>query len=125
LDRPEIIGWLMGKGVRRLELNNVPQGLELQGYPGWSFSLHLPEVLLSVMRPCPGEGEDFRSKAVCPRGDGAPVSWDCHQLPASLIRRDNGLYYQNAIEPPNMSNTVDRIVIKKFGKETHLVALNP
>jgi len=113
LDRPELRSWFLSRGVRRAEIDNTGQGIELAGLPGWSYSLHAPEVLVAAMRRCPGPGEDFSAPAECPSSRcGAPaVTWTAPAFPAPLRRRQNALYYDWPGLPENLEALpIDRIV---------------
>ena len=116
LDRPELISWFLSRGVRRAEIDNTGQGIELAQNPGWSWSLHAPEVLVAVMRHCPGAGEDFSAAAACPsnRCASPAVPWSVPGYPVALQRRQNALYYQWPHLPPNLQALpIDRIVRRK------------
>jgi len=113
LDRPEILSYLSKYGIRRVELSNTAQGIELSRIADWSYSLHVPEVLVSVFRQCPGKGENFNRLRRCGeqtcKGDEKP--WHLASLPADLFRRDNALYYRCRKLPANLAALpVDRIV---------------
>ena len=113
LDRTSIIEFLGSRGVCRCELSNVAHGLDLNSTPGWSYSLHVPEVLLAVMRGCPGEGEDFSTRRGCCPGncDTNVVPWRTGAFPVDLFRRGNALYYHHSTPPKNLAALpIDRIV---------------
>jgi hypothetical protein len=115
VDKPEAIALLGRYGIGRCELSNAAQGLAL-AFSGLRYTLHMPEVLVTVMRTCPGRGEDFnRPPAACPcTGDpaaGRPVAWSHATLPVALFRRDNALYYHWPAIPDDLHRLpVDRIV---------------
>ena len=113
IDKPAVISWLMARGICRAEVDNTGQGIELATVPGWSYSLHVPEVLVAVMRSCPGAGEDFAAGPACPsaRCAQSPVAWSIAGFPAVLWRHQNALYY-NWTRPPHELDSlpVDRIV---------------
>jgi hypothetical protein len=113
LDRPELISWFISRGVRRAEIDNTGHGIEIMGFPGWSYSLHTPEVLVAVMRRCPGTGEDFSAPSACPSSRcGEPaVEWETPGFPAPLQRRQNALFYEWPRLPDNLESLpIDRIV---------------
>ncbi len=113
LDRPEILSYLSKYGIRRVELSNVAQGIELSRCADWSYTLHMPEVLVSVFRQCPGKGEDFNRLRRCGEQtcSGDEIPWHLDGLPADLFRRDNALYYRCYERPGNLATLpVDRIV---------------
>jgi hypothetical protein len=104
---------LRSLGVRRGELNNPGHGLSLDRRPGFAYSLYVPDVLLSVMRFCPGPGEDFR--APCDGLSGfcrqKEVPWHYKGFPVGLTRTGNALYYKNPRLPGNLEKLpIDRIV---------------
>ena len=118
LDRPELISWFMSRGVRRAEIDNTGHGIELAGFPGWSYSLHVPEVLVAVMRRCPGVGEDFSAPAACPssRCVAPAVEWKMPGSPAALKRKQNALFYERPDLPDNFESLpIDRIVQRAMG----------
>jgi hypothetical protein len=119
LDRPELISWFLSRGVRRAEIDNTGQGIELVRHPGWWWSLHAPEVLVAVMRQCPGAGEDFNAQAACPstRCVAPVVPWSVPGYPVALQRRQNALYYQWPHLPANLEGLpIDRIVRRQAGQ---------
>lgn len=114
IDKHETISFLTDSGIHRCELNNVAQGIELN-LSGYTYSLHVPEVLVSVMRRCPGDGENLNQEAVCPCpgiNSNQKIVWWCHHdLPVDLFRHDNALYYQWPELPANLDRLpIDRIV---------------
>lgn len=120
-DKPEAIAFLSHLGIDRCELSNAAQGIELT-FPGLCYTLHVPEVLATVMRICPGDGENFNIKPHCPciglPSAGKAVRWSHATLPFDLFRRDNALYYNNATEPDNLKFLpVNRIVYGLSGDE--------
>lgn len=121
-DRPETISWFQSIGVRRAEIDNTGHGIDLAGFPGWWFSLHAPEVLVAVMRRCPGLGEDFGAPAACPSSRcGAPaVEWKMPGFPVALRRRQNALFYDWPDLPGNLASLpIDRIVRRERAEPTH------
>ena len=111
--RPELISWFLSRGVRRAEIDNTGHGIGLEEFPGWTYSLHAPEVLVAVMRRCPGIGEDFSAPAACPSNRcGEPaVEWKAPGFPVALQRRQNALYYEWSGLPDNIASLpIDRIV---------------
>jgi hypothetical protein len=115
IDRPEVVAFLVGLGARRCELNNTPQGISLTRQDGWSYSLHLPEILLSVMHRCPNAGAREADIDGCrcgdPASEGAP--WVCPGYPLPLVRRSNALFYHWDEMPPNLGSLpIDRIVYR-------------
>ena len=114
VDKKEAIALLSCYGVQRCELNNVAQGIAL-AFSDMRYTLHLPHVLVSVMRTCPGENEDFNVRRQCPcsprTAAGRAIVWSHRTLPFELYRRDNALYYEQPEPPDNLDTLpVDRIV---------------
>lgn len=114
VDRAEAIALLSHYGVQRCELNNTAQGIDL-GSSDLRYTLHLPHVLVSVMRTCPGDREDFNARPQCPcspqSASGQTIPWFHSTLPFDLFRRDNALYYKWPEPPENLDSLpVDRIV---------------
>lgn len=110
-DKPDAIAFLSHLGIDRCELSNAAQGIELT-FPGLCYTLHVPEVLVTVMRNCPGDGENFNTKSHCPCKADKAVRWSNKNLPFDLFRRDNALYYNWAAYPDNLDSLpVDRIVL--------------
>lgn len=115
LDKPSVLAFLMGCGVHRAEISNPGQGVELIRRPGWSYSLHVPDVLVAVMRNCPAGGEDFDHAAPCRSGGCGltEITWRLDGLSVDVIRRGNGLYYRWPQLPPNLALLpIDRIVYR-------------
>ena len=122
MDRQDIIEFLVSLGVQRCEISNVSQGMELAQHPKWAYSLHVPDVLLAVMRRCPAAGENLNAAACLRESDvpgscGGPcVPWSVEGLPAGVFRRDNALYYRNSRLPTEMASLpFDRIVYRHRG----------
>ncbi len=119
VDKPEAIALLSRCGIGRCELSNAAQGIELD-FAGLRYTLHVPDVLVTVMRLCPGDGEDFNKSPQCPCPDVPPgsgaVKWSHPTLAFDLFRRDNALYYQRTAYPDNLHTLpVDRIVYPQDG----------
>jgi hypothetical protein len=116
LDKADLIAFFTGLGLHRCEISNVAQGIELTPVPQWSYSLHTPEVLVAVMRECPGDGEDFNYPKSCSPGrcSGSEISWRSSVVPVDLFRRDNALYYRWANLPDRIDSIpIDRMVHHK------------
>lgn len=113
LDKPPVIDFLMGCGVHRAEISNPSHGIELTGLPGLSYSLHMPEILVAIMRYCPASGEDFNHTALCQSNncDRTETIWHLDGVPVQIFRRGNGLYYRQPQLPANLASLpIDRIV---------------
>jgi len=102
LDRPEVVAWLLSLGVRRGELSAVAQGVEIGRYDGWSWSLHVDDVLVTIQRRCDECAEPVRP---C---ESAPQPWAL-----GLWRWGNGWYYR--AEGGAVAG-VDRVVRRGAGR---------
>jgi len=116
LDRVDVISLLRSFGANRCEISNTLQGIEIRHTPGFFYSLYIPEVLLSVMRKCPGKKEDMSTLPACSFSKcREEVSWRCLGFPVDVVRRGNGLYYKNPNMPSNMELLpIDRVVHLEF-----------
>lgn len=115
-DRPRVVSFFQAMGVRRCEVSDVAQGLELTERPDWSYSLHVSDVPVSVMRHCPGQREDLTAPPPCRECPKEPVEveWRSPALPAGLFRRDNALYYRRPDGPASpIPSAVDRVVMRR------------
>lgn len=103
-ERPSMVAFAVRLGVRRAEINQLPQGLAMAAEPGWHYSLHLPEVLVALMRQCAGG---------CPAGGCGKVEeeWEARCGGMKLVRRGNGLYYRGVGGVGELEGMgVDRVV---------------
>ncbi len=113
VDRLAAIDFLNKLGLTRCELNNVCQGLKLRPGGTMSYSLHLPDVLVSVMRACPALGEDFDPATPCQDStcDGRQVAWIADDDSIPLFRQANALYYRHDNPPADLATMpIDRLV---------------
>jgi len=113
LDRPDAIAWFRSLGVTRGEVSNVGQGLATVGGEGWSYSLHVPWVIVSVLRACPRSRERVRLASPCAREGCTPTeaAWRHEGFPVELRRRDNALVYEWPSVPDDLpALSIDRIV---------------
>jgi len=96
LDIPEVLSFLRQLGVRRLEISNVMQGVQMRLASGWRVSLHLPEVPVTVAR------YHWRDSG---------TEWLHPTFPVALQQRDNIIYYRNSNKPRDLhSLRIDRLV---------------
>lgn len=111
LDCPETLALLYSYGVKRFEINNLLQGIDLDVPHNWRISIHIPEVLISIARDC-----TFFSSRIC---SGAPESlcytrFPClrpNAFPVTVFRRGNAWYYQNPVLPDNINSLgIDRLL---------------
>jgi hypothetical protein len=104
--------YLTEMGISRYELNNIPQGISLLSNK-IKYSLYYPDVLISLMRQCPGGGENFNNHKKCshPCNENEKVTWHNDSMPYQFFRLNNGLYYNQTKLPENLQSiSVDRIV---------------
>jgi len=122
LDSPLYQGLLREWGVRRVELDNLLQGVEA-GLGGSEIraSLHLPYAVVSTTRLCLTAGCDvvgaeetvgiFPCRRECQRYTFKlthPV------MPVPIIRQGNTMFFKNDRLPENMtSQNIDRLVVAK------------
>ena len=113
LDKPRVLSFLSSLGIGRCELNNPGQGIELASSPCWCYSLHVPDVIVSVLQQCPGPEEDFLHTTCCNTNScmQAAVRWQCDGYPSDLFRRGNAIFYRWPHLPLNLTALpIDRIV---------------
>ena len=113
--------FLSGRGIRRVELDNLLQGLSLDEFRGRGIgcSLHVPFGYISVSRSCPHS-----------RNRGSPVNkpagGNCRreclenrywlrnpQMPVPLLLRGNAVFFENKIVNESAlreAGIIDRIV---------------
>ncbi len=98
IDIPEVLTFLHHLGVRRFEVSNTLQGVELKLAPDWNVTLHIPEVPVAISRHrCPDSGSQ----------------WLHPTFPVPLQQRDNMIYYFNNIAPSSKQLLfVDRVVYR-------------
>lgn len=99
--------------IKRIELDNVLQGLDLSGLDGFNFSLHIPFVYVTLSRYCqyhtkrragleflPCINKNCPSKEIFNKAIGTPV-----------FMRGNALFYRNYFLPEGIRDSkIDRIV---------------
>jgi len=116
IDKDETIAYLSECEIKRCELSNVAQGINLSKTK-YRYSLHVPDVLVSVMRKCPGNEENFNRPSSCPCSNISSseneIKWSHPSFPVDIFRRDNALYYKFPALPDNLLYLpIDRIVYK-------------
>lgn len=95
---PEVLSFFTQLGVQRLEISNVLQGIEMTPGPGWSVSLHLPEVPVALARH---------------NWSGNGNQWLHPSFPVDLYKRNNMIFYRNYDKPENLSKLqIDRLVYR-------------
>jgi hypothetical protein len=116
VDKPSAQACLVAWNVHRCELANLPQGIRLDHSEGMAYSLHVPDVPVTVLRRCPGPDEDVTRPRTCGANAcaGSQSEWTLKNPPLTLRRRDNALYYRNASLPENLADLpVDRLVVDR------------
>lgn len=112
--KPLVQAFFEKRGIHRCELNLPPAGVEWHDMPSWSVSVHVSDVLLSVMRQCPGSHENFNRPATgCPGHcqQSGKVDWHLTEDGIHIFRRYNGLYYHPA-RPDWIGAAIDRYVFR-------------
>ncbi len=95
---PEVISFLHGLGIRRLEVSNTLQGIRMTLNTGWCVTLHLPEVPIAIAR------HSWRDSG---------NQWLHSTFPVALYQRDNMVFYRNDETPPNLACLgIDRLVYR-------------
>ncbi len=95
---PEVLSLVQQLGVRRIEISNTLQGVEMDLDRGWGVSLHLPEVPVAIAR---------RS------WDPREAHWLHPTFPVTLRHRDNMIFYCNNSEQVKAHPLrVDRLVYR-------------
>lgn len=113
LARSKILQHFTSKGIHRCEISNTPQGIILNEVSTVSFSLHVSDIPLAVIRQCPGKGEDYEKRSTCPKCTPAPIPYICPTFPTKVYRRENGLFYLNTQLPDNLNDLpIDRIIYR-------------
>lgn len=118
LASPELQAFLLEIGVRRVELDNVVQGLELRLDGAIRASLYVPYVYVASGRKClfhriaTGSDETYRSGSGCGRPCRDLSLWGGLADPLErVLISENAHYYENALVPEDLAAlNVDRIV---------------
>ena len=121
LDVPIYNRFLQGNNIRRAELDNPLQGLDLSGVPGsLSLSLYVPFAYVTTTRFC------LVANCDVPEKKGFIGVFPCHKecrkytfyldnavMTTHLIRRGNTIFYKNTNVPEELKDShIDRIVIE-------------
>ncbi|HEX7681869.1 MAG TPA: hypothetical protein VF713_27365 [Thermoanaerobaculia bacterium] len=117
LDAPAAYELLFQYGVRRLEINNLLQGIDIEPPDGWHVSLHVPDVLVALARDCAAMPAPENAGAwSCRNGCPPPAVWRHESVPVDLIQRANAVYYLNPSTPAFRKDLpIDRIVLSTDG----------
>jgi len=109
--------FLLDNGVRRVEFDNVIQGVDFN-FEGMELSLYMPFVYVTTTRACLVNACDIPEK-----GELVgifPCQRECQKyafylkskvMPAALVRMGNTLFFKNEELPENL-NQVSRLVIE-------------
>lgn len=109
--------FLLENGVRRVEFDNVLQGIDFD-FEGMELSLYMPFAYVTTTRACLVNKCDTPEKGE--RVDISPCQRECQKytfylksdvMPVDLVRRGNTLFFENGEIPPGMQR-VSRIVIE-------------
>lgn len=110
-----ILNFLKSKNIKRIELNNVSQGVNLENIKNnFDFSLHVPFVCVSVTRYCglefKNEPNEFEIKE-CQAKACKNIELYNKDLKKLIFRSGNAFFYKNNILPENIQySKIDRIV---------------
>jgi len=116
LDAPGTLDLLRTRGINRLEVSNLLQGIEMASSPGWRVSLHLPEVIIAVSRKCP-QMRKRCSSAVAPACATRVEQVARKDFPVPLYHAQNAWFYDNPDMPVDLPGLgIDRIV-RRMHKE--------
>lgn len=116
IDRPDVIELLQQWGISRAEMSNTIQGVSLQGSLGWSYSLHVDDVLVTVARWCDALAQVPRGESACAACQSVEQRWQWHTAagPLALVRLDNALFGCGGPRPENLGDLpVDRLVKRR------------
>ena len=96
IETPAVLSFLKDLGVRRYEVSNLLQGLEIKPVRDWHVTLHLPEVPVAIAR------HGWRDRG---------SKWLHASFPLALCHRDNMVFYCNHRLPENIQGLgIDRFV---------------
>lgn len=117
-DAPHLRGFLAGLSVRRLELDNLLQGIRRED-GALPASLYHPYAYVSTTRLCllmRGDRPDKNSRSLgrcskeCGRYD---VTLTHHEMPVPLLLKGNAYFFRNDTMPENLAQLgVDRLVLQ-------------
>jgi hypothetical protein len=113
LDKKFTLDYFQNLGINRCEINNLGQGLNIAHQDNFRYSLHFPYVLITTMRECPDNNENYSKKGSCNGLDcmNKLVTYKNAGLKKFVFRNCNALFYSNLKIPDNLNGLpVDRIV---------------
>jgi len=117
VDVPVLRDFLASKGVHRVELDNLPQGLARD--PAVPASLYYPYLYVSTTRLCLSNSCDHRTRSL---REIFPCGHECQtytfnlthkDMPVQLLLRGNTHFYVNDELPDNLAELgIDRLVFE-------------
>ena len=113
--------FLVGRGIRRVELDNLLQGLTLDfSNSGISGSLYVPYAYVTTTRLCLAASCDVSGKEE--EVGISPCKKECQEysfllthpvMPLPLIRKGNTVFFKNEVVPENIAEkNINRIVVE-------------
>jgi hypothetical protein len=115
IDCQETLELLRDLGIRRFEISNLLQGVEIYTAGDCCVSLHVPEVLVAVARDC----SPFLPQMSCDQG-GCRFRKQIEKegIPVPLYLAGNSVYYDNHSLPPDLATLhIDRLIHRCRGTE--------
>lgn len=121
LNTPLYLQFLVGRGVRRVELDNLLQGIALDlSHTGISGSLYLPYAYITTTRLCLATACDVSGNE---EEIGIfPCQKECQKytfllthpvMPLPIIRKGNTMFFKNEKVPENITErNINRIVVE-------------
>ncbi|NLG64920.1 MAG: hypothetical protein GX537_04880 [Actinobacteria bacterium] len=114
LDAPALQTLLAELGVRRVELDNVVQGLDVSLPPTLVASLHVPWVCVTTSRRCQADPATAPRPfdcliSSCRRGCGATYELTSPTLNTPLFKRGNTVFFRNDQLPAKADLAAARI----------------
>ena len=115
INLPLLQDFLIRFGVYRIELNNVIQGLHLEGIR-FKKSLYTPYVNISTTRFCPMESKLqklYRINVCHKECQRHYYRMRSRNIPMAIYRRGNTIFYKNPLDIKSLEkNGIDRIVFQ-------------
>ncbi|MCX8125666.1 MAG: hypothetical protein N3E40_00785 [Dehalococcoidia bacterium] len=119
LTAPLLQKFLKERGVRRVELDNLLQGIDLP-LRGWEMSLYLPYAYVTTTRLCLTASCDIPEMEE--RIGIFPCQRECRKytfaltseiMPVTLIRKGNTIFFENPVLPENFEGSgISRLVFQ-------------
>lgn len=121
LDAPLYRKFLVGRGIRRVELDNLLQGIALDlSHSGISGSLYIPYAYITTTRLCLATSCDVSGNE--DEIGIFPCQKECQKytfllthpvMPLSIIRKGNTMFFKNEKVPENITErNINRIVVE-------------